>query len=44
MDGLVFNRIHSVIELDTKELKKDCMLMSLFSDELTDVSHKIITN
>ena len=40
----VLNHIHSVVELDTKEFKKDSMFMNLLSDGLTDVSHKIITN
>ena len=44
MGGRVLNRIHGVVELNTKEFKKDSMLMTLLSDELTDVSHNIITN
>ena len=44
MDGTVLNRIHSVVKLDTKEFKKYSMFMTLFSDGLTNVSHKSITN
>ena len=38
------NHIHGVVELDTKEFKKDSMFMTLLSDGLTNVPHKIITN
>ena len=44
MGGPVLNHIHGVVKLDTKEFKKDSMLMTLLSDGLIDVSHKIITN
>ena len=44
MGGRVLNRIHGVVELNTKEFKKDSMLMTLLSDELTNVSHNSITN
>ena len=44
MGGQVLNHIHGVVKLDTKELKKDSMFMTLLSDELTNVSHKSITN
>ena len=40
----MLNHIHGVVELDTKEFKNDSMFMTLLSDELTNVSHKIITN
>ena len=44
MGGQVLNHINGVVKLDTKEFKKDSMFMTLLSDELTNVSHKIITN
>ena len=44
MGGQVLNHIHGVVELDTKEFKNDSMFMTLFSDELTNVPHKSITN
>ena len=44
MGGPVLNRTHGVVELDTKEFKNDSMFMTLLSDELTNVSHKSITN
>ena len=44
MGGTVLNCIHGVVQLDMIEFKNDSMLMTLLSDELTDVSHKSITN
>ena len=38
MGGTVLNRIHGVVELDTKEFKNDSMLMTLLSDGLANVS------
>ena len=44
MGGPVLNHIHGMVELDTKEFKKYSTFMTLFSDVLTNVSHKSITN
>ena len=40
----MLNHIHSVVELDTEEFKKDSMIITILCYGFTNVSHKIIKN